>query len=172
MIFQFVNQQSRFKPQPWRDLLQGILPAALDAVPWGRHLQAGPYEPSVTVILVGPRTMRRINRETRLVDQTTDVLSFPLLDMTDGKRAGRLRPQDFEQINDDRQIVPLGEILISLDRAAVQAGTYGHTMEREVVFLAVHGLLHLLGYDHDDPEREKRMRRKQRQIMRLKEYHG
>lgn len=165
MIVQFVNQQSKYRPQPWHELVNQVMVQAIDSMPWVKKLQEQAAEPSAAVYLVGPRSMRRINRETRLVDATTDVLSFPLLDMLDGKPVVRLKAQDFEHLDDDRRLLPLGDVFICLDRAFDQAGQFGHSQEREVAFLAVHGLLHLLGYDHDTPDREARMRRKQRQIM-------
>ena len=164
MIVQFVNQQNKHNPQSWHELLKPIMVLALDSIPWAKKLPEQ-VEPSVSIYLVGPRSMRRINRETRRVDATTDVLSFPLLDMLDGKPAVRLKAQDFEHLDDGRRLLPLGDIFICLDRAFDQAAQFGHSREREVAFLAVHGLLHLLGYDHDTPDREERMRRKQRQIM-------
>ena len=167
MIVQFVNQQNKHKPQPWLALLTQVMNLAADSIPWWRRLPGGSVEPAVTISLVGPLTMRRINRETRSVNLTTDVLSFPLVDMIDGKPAVRLKVQDYEHLENGRRLLPLGDIFICLDRAFEQALQYGHSQEREVSFLAVHGLLHILGYDHDTPVREKRMRRKQRQIMKL-----
>ena len=179
MIVQFVNQQSKYAIKAWQELLAGVLPEALNGTAWGRGLSGRRQEASVTVIFVGPRIMRRINRETRAVDRTTDVLSFPLLEMTDGHLGRPLRPEDLEWENDGKPHIPLGEILISLDRAFEQAAEYRHGPEREVAFLGIHGLLHLLGYDHDQPERENIMLRKQRQILRqagllrkLEDHHG
>jgi len=165
MIVQFVNQQNKYKPLIWRDLLSRMMGLAFDCVPWARRLPGQATEPSVTIYLVGPRTMRRINRQTRSIDATTDVLSFPLLDMYDGKPVDRLRDQDYEHLDDSGRQLPLGDIFICLDRAYAQAEQFGQSAEREIAFLAVHGLLHLLGYDHDTPEREKSMRRKQRQVL-------
>jgi probable rRNA maturation factor len=165
MIVQFVNQQNKYKPQIWRDLLSQMMSLTLDNVPWARKLPGQTAEPSMTIYLVGPRTIRRVNRQTRSIDAVTDVLSFPLLDMHDGKPVAKLSDQDFEHLDDGRRLLPLGDIIICLDQAFTQAEQFGQSAEREIAFLAMHGLLHLLGYDHDTPEREKSMRRKQRQVL-------
>jgi probable rRNA maturation factor len=100
--------------------------------------------------------IQEINRIFRGKDAPTDVLSFPMLD---GK----------EQVGDrdpETNAVLVGDIVISLQRARVQAELFGHSFRREVGFLAVHGMLHLLGYDHRRGEREDlEMREKQRQIL-------
>ena len=94
--------------------------------------------------------IRALNREYRNKDSATDVLSFPMFD------------PDTEEIEAlDGQPAVLGDIVISLERAAEQAELYGHSFEREVAFLCVHSVLHLLGYDDED----KLMREKQRAVM-------
>lgn len=95
--------------------------------------------------------IRRLNRDFRRLDQPTDVLSFPLLEGADDE------PAIVGELPDDL----LGDIVISLERAVAQAAEYGHSLEREVGFLFVHGLLHLLGYDHDTPEGERDMRERE-----------
>ncbi|NLJ74637.1 MAG: rRNA maturation RNase YbeY [Firmicutes bacterium] len=106
----------------------------------------------VGVTFVDDVAIQSLNREYRGKDVPTDVLSFP-------------------QDDDDGFFVPegvpriLGDIVISLPRAAEQAGDYGHSMEREVVYLAVHGLLHLLGYDHEDSQDQSIMRQREEEVM-------
>ena len=99
--------------------------------------------------------IRALNREYRGKDTATDVLSFPLT--------------DFEQSAEpaaDEPAVSLGDIVVSLERAAAQAEEFGHSFEREVAFLCVHSVLHLLGYDHERSEDEDAiMREKQRTVM-------
>ena len=95
-----------------------------------------------------------LNKEFRGIDKPTDVLSFPLTDY-----AGTDLPIDEPEIS-------LGDIVISLERAAEQAMEFGHSFEREVAFLTVHSMLHLLGYDHVNSEEEDaEMRRRQREIL-------
>ncbi|MBO4358275.1 MAG: rRNA maturation RNase YbeY [Erysipelotrichaceae bacterium] len=100
-------------------------------------------EYNVSLIICGPITIRRINREYRNIDSVTDVISFALLD-------------DDEDIEYDEGI-ELGDIFINRNRVHSQAKEYGHSVKREFIFLFVHGLLHLFGYDHMNVEDEKKM---------------
>jgi len=92
-------------------------------------------------LLVDNETIRELNREYRDKDSATDVLSFPL--------------EEDQEENGEPEVIGgptermLGDIVVSVERAVEQAGEYGHSIERELAFLAVHGLLHLLGYDHE-----------------------
>lgn len=165
MIVQYVNKQTKYPVRAWRELLSGVLPAALSATALGRRFSQIQVEAELAVTFAGPRVMKRINLETRETDQLTDVLSFPLLDMAEGRLLQPLGKQDYDPGHAGRPVVPLGDIIISLDKAHGQAADYGHSVEREVAFLAVHGLLHLLGYDHQTPAQEKKMLLKQRQIL-------
>ena len=98
--------------------------------------------------------IRVLNREFRQIDKATDVLSFPLTDY-----AGTDLPIDEPEVS-------LGDIVISLERAAEQSMEFGHSFEREVAFLTVHSMLHLLGYDHvNSDEEDAEMRRRQREIL-------
>lgn len=104
--------------------------------------------------------IRQLNREQRGIDKPTDVLSFPLLDYSDGKpliEAGDIDP--------DSGMVCLGDIIISVEKALEQADEYGHSREREFAFLAVHGTLHLLGYDHESKDDESIMFSMQESIL-------
>ena len=105
----------------------------------------------LSLIICGPITIRRINRDYRNIDRGTDVISFALLD--DGEQ---------EQYEDE---IELGDIFINRDRVLSQAKEYGHSVKREFVFLFVHGLLHLLGYDHMNSEDEKKMFSIQKKIV-------
>lgn len=104
----------------------------------------------VSVVLTGDDTIHEYNSDYRNVDRATDVLSFPA-DEGDPLLAP---PDGF-----------LGDIMISVPRAAEQGQSLGHSTERELMFLSVHGVLHLLGYDHIEPEDEAIMLQKQREIM-------
>ena len=98
--------------------------------------------------------IRALNRDFRQIDKPTDVLSFPLTDY-----AGTALPIDEPELS-------LGDIVISLERANEQAEEFGHSFEREVAFLTVHSMLHLLGYDHvNSDEEDAEMRRRQREVL-------
>ena len=99
--------------------------------------------------------IRAINKSYRDIDSATDVLSFPLVDFEGG-----------EEPPMDEPLLPLGDIVISLERAREQAEEFGHSYERELAFLTVHSMLHLLGYDHVNSEEEDLdMRRRQKEIL-------
>lgn len=93
--------------------------------------------------------IREVNLNTRNIDSETDVLSFPM----------------FEDVVDIAEDFSFGDILISLEKAAEQAEVFGHSFEREVAFLTVHSMLHLIGYDHMEEAEDEEMRSKQRSIM-------
>ncbi len=114
----------------------------------------------ISILLVEDEEMRRINHEYRDKDSVTDVLSFPMLLMKDGVCVEEPGEMDMENGR-----LFLGDIVISVPQALEQAELYGHSVNRELAFLTVHGLLHLLGYDHDKSEREKRMISRQEQVL-------
>lgn len=105
------------------------------------------FSPIISVSLVDNEFIHQLNKEYRNIDRPTDVISFAFLDGDDNK----------ERILKSKEIVPLGDIYISVDKALEQAKEYGHTIERELAFLFAHGLLHLLGYDHMKKEDEEIM---------------
>lgn len=107
----------------------------------------------VSVRVVDDFTMREMNRTYREVDRTTDVLSFP-----------QWEPDEALDLYEDERI-PLGDIVISLPKAKEQAEHLGHSLERELGFLSVHGFLHLLGYDHHTSEDSQQMFAKQEEIL-------
>lgn len=113
------------------------------------------FEPFIGVTLVDNAFIHSINRRYRHKDAPTDVISFAFLDGEENK----------DEILHSKQLVVLGEIYISYDKAREQAVAYGHSLERELNFLFVHGLLHLLGYDHMSPEEEAIMFRLQGEIL-------
>ena len=113
------------------------------------------FEPLVSVTLVDNDFIHNINRDYRHIDRPTDVISFAFLDGDENK----------DKIFQSGEMVVLGEIYISYEKAKEQAESYGHSLEREFKFLFVHGLLHLLGYDHMKEEDEKIMFALQDEIL-------
>ncbi len=112
------------------------------------------YDANVSVTFTDNEGIREKNREFRGIDSPTDVLSFPMYDMKNGDTPDTFAPCD------------LGDIVLSLERAAEQSVEYGHSYERECAFLTVHSVLHLLGYDHVHSEAEElEMREHQRDVM-------
>lgn len=113
------------------------------------------FDPIVSVSLVDNTFIHQMNKEYRHIDRPTDVISFAFLD-DDPER---------DTILKSPEPVCLGDIYISVDKAKQQAIDYGHSINRELKFLFVHGLLHLLGYDHMQPEDEKVMFQLQDEIL-------
>ncbi len=111
---------------------------------------------SLSIALVGDAAIRRLNREHRGKDGATDVLSFPL---AAARKARRRRKDDPERL--------LGDVVISLDRAAVQAAAYDATLFAEVRRLLIHGILHLLGHDHEAAHDRTRMVAEERRLAKL-----
>ena len=129
-----------------------------------------PSEANLTV--VSQETIRDINNQYRHIDKVTDVLSFPMLEYaSDGDRQRELPKTRIQRafaendIDYDTGSVVLGDIVICFDRALEQAKEYGHSKERELAFLTVHSMLHLMGYDHMQSEDEKEMVGLQKEIM-------
>ncbi len=115
-----------------------------------------PSDAEVSVSFVTNDEIHELNRAYRGVDRPTDVLSFPMLD----------GDADEGDIDIDSDSVVLGDIIISAEKAVEQAAAYGHSVERELSFLAVHSTLHLLGYDHErSEEEEKDMFERQEKIL-------
>nr|WP_206529468.1 rRNA maturation RNase YbeY [Brevibacillus sp. SYP-B805] len=114
----------------------------------------------VVITIVDDARIHELNREYRGVDRPTDVLSFAL------NEAGEEEPDIFlDESEADDYPNMLGDIVISLPRARAQAEEYGHSLERELCFLTVHGFLHLLGYDHGSPDEEKEMFGRQEEVL-------
>mgnify|MGYP003310408595 CR=1 FL=1 len=112
----------------------------------------------VSVTFVDNDGIQELNKKFRNMDKPTDVLSFPLFDYEG----------ESEEPPVDEMLGMLGDVVLSLEKAKSQAKTYGHSFEREVAFLTVHSMLHLLGYDHETSEEDEAdMRRRQSEIMDL-----
>lgn len=141
---------------PYKPLLTRVIAAALAAE--GVAIPCG-----VDVLLTGDEGIREINREQREVDQVTDVLSFPMLNLTPGT------PPDGtgeDERDPETGLCYLGDMVIDLDQAKRQAEDFGHSVQRELAYLAVHSVLHLLGYDHlDEGPQKAQMRQREEAIL-------
>ncbi|MCD8036647.1 MAG: rRNA maturation RNase YbeY [Clostridiales bacterium] len=109
----------------------------------------------ISLSIVTNDEIQDINKQFRGIDSPTDVLSFPQLTYEEGEEA---------DVNENGEIV-LGDIIISIDRAKEQAEEYGHSLKREMAFLTVHSMLHLMGYDHMEKDEEEEMLRRQKEIL-------
>lgn len=118
-----------------------------------------------TLTFVGEDEIRELNNEQRGIDKPTDVLSFPILDMKNGKLVDKNTEIDFELDEEGNEVLNLGDIIINPDTAYANADNYGHSIEREIAFLTAHSLLHLVGYDHIEKSDESVMIKAQKQMM-------
>lgn len=113
-----------------------------------------PYE--VSLFFADSLTVRRLNRDYRGVDETTDVLAFYMLPHKAGDSSFVLPPDN---------VTRLGEVIISFPRVAQQAEEQGHSTECELALVIIHGMLHLLGYDHEQPDEASRMQERERESL-------
>ncbi len=117
------------------------------------------------LIFVSEEEIRTLNARERGVDRVTDVLSFPAAELTPGEPICSAEHREcVEQVEEGARMY-LGSVLICTKRAEEQAAEYGHSVEREEFYLAVHGALHCLGYDHETEEERAVMRQKEEEIM-------
>ncbi|MBQ4578814.1 MAG: rRNA maturation RNase YbeY [Clostridia bacterium] len=121
-----------------------------------------PFDGQVTVTITDNEGIRAFNKEFRNIDAPTDVLSFPLNDFYRGVPDAEMG----ELIDPVTHDVPLGDMIISVERAREQAAEFGHGIARECAYLTVHSMLHLVGYDHvDEGEEKAAMRQKEEEIL-------
>ena len=123
-------------------------------------MQGVDFPCEVDVLVTSDAGIHQINLDMRQVDRPTDVLSFPEFELTPGELP------DPEDADPGTGLVPLGDMVLSMERVQAQAKEYGHSNRRELAYLAVHSVLHLLGYDHMDEGAQKaQMRGREEAIM-------
>ena len=144
-----VNQQTACK---WDKSYEPLIRKAIKQV--GRMCRPAAAS-EVNVVVVDARDIREFNYVYRGKDQVTDVLSFAITETRDDEPL-------YESPEPDNM---LGDILICMERVLAQAEEYGHTLQRELAFLTVHGMLHLLGYDHEDENERLLMRSLEDKLM-------
>lgn len=152
------------REEAWIDLLEKLLRIAGE--------KEGVSSGIVTLTLTDDEGIRELNRQYRGLDKPTDVLSFSMLE---GEDADIKYEDEYEVVESedgdevggaaDPFEAMIGDIVISVPRAEAQAAEYGHSFERELGFLFVHGFLHLIGYDHGDEEQEREMFAKQEEVL-------
>jgi len=115
---------------------------------------ASPYE--VSLVFADAETVQRLNRDYRGVDEATDVLAFSMLPQKEGDSSFVLPPDG---------ITHVGEVIVCYPWAVEQAKEEGHSVDKEVALLIIHGILHLLGYDHEKTEEEAKMRAREKELL-------
>lgn len=159
----YIENESDIKLNiPYRKIIEDSINLSLD-------FEKVPYECEISVTIVDDERIHEINKEFREIDRSTDVLSFPLNEFE--------KPSDWQNFDEDKASfnydtgeLMLGDIILSAEHIIKQANEYGHTRKRELAFLVIHSILHLLGYDHMTKEDEEKMFSKQRQILDLGGY--
>lgn len=151
------NEQSNYEiPETWITKLSELLQLAGAA--------EGLTEGEVALTFIDDEGIHVLNRDYRGIDRPTDVLSFAM------QEDGAEEQDIIFEVDDENEADPLsgmlGDIIISVDRAKLQSEEYGHSLEREIGFLFVHGFLHLIGYDHQDEASEAEMTAKQEAVLR------
>jgi probable rRNA maturation factor len=135
-------------------------------IEWALKEEEVDIDTQVSVVFVDNTLIQEINKEQRGIDKATDVLSFPMLDYAENKvykevyKNYKFKPEDL----DEGELV-LGDIVLSLEKALEQSEDYGHSFMREICYLIVHSILHLLGYDHMKDEEKDRMRSREEEIL-------
>ena len=119
-----------------------------------------PEDMDVNVLITDLEGIRQINSQARGIDSPTDVLSFPYFDF---EEPGVFNDEDF----DETEEIILGDIVLCADKIISQAAEYGHSQERELAFLTVHSMLHLLGYDHMEEDDAVLMRSEEKRLMEI-----
>ena len=141
MTFEITNETEIDLEIEYQKIIEDAIMASLDE-------EKCPYEAEVSVTITDDEGIHQINREFRKIDRATDVLSFPMNEFE--------KPGEFDHLED---------IVLSAEHIIQQAKEYGHSRERELAFLVVHSMLHLMGYDHMEDEERIAMEERQRQIL-------
>ena len=152
MIIEIIDERE-VVPESHQELVHKVVSFAADFLKI-------PQTKECSISFVSSERIREINRDFRNIDKVTDVISFALDDDDDD-----LASMQSIMEEDDSFVTSIGDIVISLDRAKEQAEDYGHSLERELGFLALHGFLHLNGYDHQTEEEEAEMTGLQQEIL-------
>lgn len=149
IVINFSDEQKFALPTDAESLINSACTAVLEIEKFNENAE-------INVTLVDDVIIRQLNNQFRNIDNSTDVLSFPL--GADGK---------FD-INPENNCLMLGDVVISVEHAVSQAEEFGHSVEREIAYLTVHSVLHLLGYDHvDEADEKKVMRKKEEEALKL-----
>ena len=136
-----------------------IISRCVEATLKAEHITA---KCEINILVTNDRGIHAINLASRGIDRPTDVLSFPMFELTAGDP-----PENWDEYLDlETGMCPLGDMCISLERAEAQAAEFGHSVEREICYLTVHSVLHLLGYDHlDEGPMKAQMREREEAIL-------
>ena len=157
MTLYFEEEGAIALPIACEELAEQVIETALDYI-------GCPYETQVNLLLTQNEQIHEMNREFREIDRPTDVLSFPMIDYPEPGTFDFLEEVD-DCFDPESGELILGDIVISKEKVLEQAEEFGHSFEREILYLFVHSVLHLLGYDHMEEGEKKVMRAREEKIM-------
>ena len=160
MTINFENESSRDLALPLEEIARTVIDASLD--------YAGcPYETEVNLLITDNQQIQEMNRNFRQIDRPTDVLSFPMIEYEQPGEFGFLEEEGAAEdcFHPETGELLLGDIVISAEKVLEQAQEYGHSVKREYAFLIAHSMLHLMGFDHMEPEEAADMEKRQREIL-------
>jgi len=160
MTINFDNETVQKLNFDYEALIKKVIEACLD-------YEDCPYETEVSILLTNDTEIQQINKEYREIDVPTDVLSFPNIDYESPGDFSKLEDYVADYFHPETGELLLGDIVISVDRAILQAAEYGHSLERELSFLTAHSMFHLFGYDHMEEEERIIMEEKQNKVLDL-----
>ncbi len=158
MTFNFEYEAADQIEFNYETLIKKVIEACLD-------YENCPYETEISILLTDDDRIREINREYREIDRPTDVLSFPGVEYEIPGSFDGLEENIADWFHPETGELLLGDIVISVDRARLQAQEYGHSLEREIAFLTAHSMFHLFGYDHMEEEERISMEEKQNAVL-------
>lgn len=158
IILDIINEQSLV------DVSKGMLCLVESTIEMSLKILKLDFDISLTIILIDNDGIKTINKEHRGINLETDVLSFPLLEFENTLLTEKASLSDLDK-DPETDSYMLGDILVSLEKAREQAFEFGHSFERELGFLIVHGLLHLMGFDHTNDVDRINMREKEELIL-------
>ena len=163
MNISITNEQNMVLTDEYTSIIENVINEAVDYV-------GCEYECEVDVTLVDNEAIHELNMAERGIDSPTDVLSFPMLDFEVPGDLVLVEDSPEDYFDPDTGELLLGDIVISVERAAAQAEEYGHSLKREIAFLVAHSMLHLFGYDHMNDEERRTMEEMQEEILKRKGY--
>jgi probable rRNA maturation factor len=158
MTFNFEYEAKQQLDFDYEELVKRVVEACLD-------YEDCPYETEVNILFTNDEEIQQINQEFRKIDAATDVLSFPSIEYETPGDFTMLEENVVDWFHPETGELLLGDIVISVDRAKLQAMEYGHSLEREIAFLTAHSMFHLMGYDHMEEDERIRMEEKQKNVL-------
>lgn len=160
MMLQIKNNQKLFDVNYLKTIIRHALQISIDCT----NLSSKEVKQIFSVLLTGDKEIKKLNNEFRSIDKETDVLSFPGIE-SNGKVIKTIPKQDIYLNDKGEKEVQMGDMVLSIESIVQQADDLGHSFEKELTFLTIHSFLHLIGYDHIDEYDEKKMIKKQKQII-------